>query len=210
MQIIKKGSRGDEVKKLQKILHLLADGIFGSLTEEAVKQFQKEHGLMPDGIVGQKTWSLLLQQETSSLQKSNRNIKEIIVHCTATKEGINQTVEQIRKYHTAKPPMGRGWSDIGYHYVIYLDGSIHEGRNVNIAGAHCTNHNAYSIGVVYVGGLDSKGKSKDTRTPAQKTALLALLKNLKKFYPNAKIYGHRDFANKDCPCFNAKEEYKSI
>lgn len=207
MRIIKLGDRGDEVKKLQKLLHLLDDGIFGKLTQEAVKNFQKEHGLFADGIVGPKTWSILLAQD---FKKSTRNIKEIIVHCTATKEGLNQTVEQIKKYHTAKPPMGRGWSDIGYHYVIYLDGSIHEGRNINISGAHCTNHNTNSIGVVYVGGLDSKGKSKDTRTKEQKESLIKLLKNLKTLYPNAKIYGHRNFANKDCPCFDAKEEYKNL
>ena len=207
MRIIKLGDRGDEVKKLQKLLHLLDDGIFGKLTQEAVKNFQKEHGLFADGIVGPKTWSILLAQD---FKKSTRNIKEIIVHCTATKEGLNQTVEQIKKYHTAKPPMGRGWSDIGYHYIIYLDGSIHEGRNVNISGAHCTNHNTNSIGVVYVGGLDSKGNAKDTRTPAQKEALIKLLKELKKLYPKATIHGHREFANKACPCFDAKKEYSNI
>lgn len=207
MRVIKLGDRGDEVKKLQKLLHLLDDGIFGKLTQEAVKNFQKEHGLFADGIVGPKTWSILLAQD---FKKSTRNINEIIVHCTATKEGLNQTVEQIKKYHTAKPPMGRGWSDIGYHYIIYLDGSIHEGRNVNISGAHCTNHNVNSIGVVYVGGLDSKGNAKDTRTPAQKEALIKLLKELKKLYPKATIHGHREFANKACPCFDAKKEYSNI
>ena len=207
MRVIKLGDRGDEVKRLQQLLHLLDDGIFGKLTQEAVKNFQKEHGLFADGIVGPKTWSILLAQD---FKKSTRNIKEIIVHCTATKEGLNQTVEQIKKYHTAKPPMGRGWSDIGYHYIIYLDGSIHEGRNVNISGAHCTNHNTNSIGVVYVGGLDSKGNAKDTRTPAQKEALIKLLKELKKLYPKATIHGHREFANKACPCFDAKKEYSNI
>lgn len=209
MRLIKLGDRGDEVKKLQQILHLLADGIFGKLTQEAVKQFQKEHGLMPGGIIGEKTWTLLLK-DGETLKKSKRYIKEIIVHCTATREGVNQTVEQIRKYHTAKPPMGRGWSDIGYHYVVYLDGTIHEGRNVNISGAHCTGHNANSIGVVYVGGLDAKGNAKDTRTNAQKDGLLKLLKDLKKLYPKATIHGHREYAQKACPCFDAKKEYSNI
>lgn len=207
MRIIKLGDRGDEVKKLQKLLHLLDDGIFGKLTQEAVKKFQKEHGLFADGIVGPKTWSILLAQD---FKKSTRNIKEIIVHCTATKEGLNQTVEQIKKYHTAKPPMGRGWSDIGYHYIIYLDGSIHEGRNVSISGAHCKNHNVNSIGVVYVGGLDSKGNAKDTRTEAQKESLKKLIKTLKETYPKATVHGHREFANKACPCFDAKKEYENI
>ena len=70
-----------------------------------------------------------------------RNIKEIIVHCSATPEGEDFTVEQIRKMHLA-----RGFSDIGYHYVIYRDGSIHKGRDEAKSGAHCTGHNTISIG----------------------------------------------------------------
>lgn len=204
MKTLKIGSRGEEVKVLQKALNLLADGIFGPLTDEAVREFQKKHGLVIDGIVGPKTWALL-EGNNSSLKKSSRYINEIIVHCTATKEGQNYTVDQVRQWHK-----GRGWSDIGYHYLIYIDGSIHEGRNVNISGAHTIGHNTNSIGVCYVGGLDSQGKVKDTRTEAQKSSLLKLLKQLKGLYPKATIHGHCEFAAKACPCFNAREEYKNI
>ena len=135
-----------------------------------------------------------------------RKITEIIVHCSATPEGQNFTVEDIDRWHKQK-----GWQGIGYHYVIYLDGSVHKGRNEEVIGAHCLGHNAYSIGVCYIGGLDKWTKAhKDTRTDAQKQALIDLLKSLKEKYPNAIIYGHRDFSKKDCPCFDAKNEYKNI
>lgn len=135
-----------------------------------------------------------------------RNIKEIIVHCSATPEGKDYTVSQIKQWH-----LQRGFNDIGYHYVVYRDGSIHVGRKEEITGAHCQGHNSISIGVCYIGGLSKDGKSaKDTRTNEQKVALISLLKGLKKKYPQAKIYPHNKFAKKDCPCFDAEEEYKYL
>lgn len=205
METIKRGSRGESVKTLQKALHLYPDGIFGAMTEESVKQFQKANGLKPDGIVGDKTWAIILPK-SDTLIKSRRNIKEIIVHCTATPEGRNVTIPEITSWHKK-----RGFTTIGYHYVIMLDGSLSIGRDVNVSGAHCVGHNSNSIGVCYVGGLAKDGKTaKDTRTPAQKYALLQLLKKLRAAYPNAKIYGHRDFAAKACPSFDATKEYKNI
>lgn len=200
MTILKKGSKGAEVKTLQQKLNLMADGIFGSLTEEAVKEFQANNGLTVDGIVGQKTWDKL------GVSYNPRNIKEIIIHCSATPEGKDFTTAQIKQGHLA-----RGFSDIGYHYVIYRDGSIHTGRDESVSGAHCTGHNTISIGVCYIGGVASDGKTpKDTRTDAQKAALVKLLKQLKAKYPQAKIYPHYKFAAKACPCFNAEEEYKNL
>ena len=204
MMTLKKGSRGDDVKRLQQALKLYPDGVFGPLTEEAVKQFQTKYGLVADGVVGPHTWSLI--EGNPVYKKSKRAINEIIVHCTASYEGNAMTVEQIRRMHKKE----RGWSDIGYHYVVYLDGTVHNGRDVNISGAHCTGHNTHSIGVVYVGGLAKNGKAKDTRTPAQKAGLLKLLKELKRLYPKATIHGHREYARKDCPCFDAKTEYSKL
>ncbi|GAY30706.1 N-acetylmuramoyl-L-alanine amidase [Prevotella sp. MGM2] len=202
MEILKKGSRGESVKTLQNALHLMPDGIFGSLTEEAVKQHQRSYGLKVDGIVGPNTWAVLRTGEVTQLLKSKRKIKEIIVHCSATPEGKDFTVADIRAWH-----LQRGFSDIGYHYVIYRDGSVHKGRDINISGAHCTGHNSISIGICYIGGQTADGTPKDTRTDAQKKALLKLLKELKKLYPNATIHGHKEFAAKACPCFEVKDEY---
>lgn len=211
--ILKKNANNDKdaVKAVQSLLGISADGIFGPQTEAAVKQWQREHGLEDNGIVGDKTFAAMFPQDLSSadlplrLKKSSRAINEIIVHCSATEEGKHYSVETIRKWHVA-----RGFKDIGYNYVVYLDGSIHEGRNVNIAGAHTTNHNARSIGICYIGGLDKKHKPKDTRTDAQKAALLKLIRALKKLYPNATVHGHREFANKACPCFDAYKEYRHV
>lgn len=206
MNTLRKGSRGNEVKMLQTSLNLIADGIFGDLTEEAVRDFQKHNGLKVDGIVGSNTWKKLGIKDNGEVKKSVRNIKEIIVHCSDTPDGKDFTVADIRRWHLA-----RNFSDIGYHYVIYRDGSVHEGRNVDISGAHCTNHNSISIGICYIGGRAAVGTTpKDTRTEAQKKALVDLLKKLKKLYPNATIHGHREFAAKACPCFDAKQEYANI
>ena len=205
MQTLRKGSRGNDVRTLQRILHLFEDGIFGSITEESVKAFQRANNIPADGIVGNATWNLLLAK-SDELVKSKRSINEIIVHCTATPDGRPVTIREITQWHKK-----RGFSTIGYHYVVMLDGTVCNGRNVDTVGAHCTNHNSHSIGVCYVGGLDKVTKQpKDTRTPAQKYALTTLLKKLKALYPKAKIYGHHDFANKACPCFDAKSEYKLI
>ena len=133
-----------------------------------------------------------------------RSIDKIIVHCSATREGQHVTVQQIRQWH-----LQRNFADIGYHYVIYLDGSVHKGRPLEKAGAHCKGQNAHSIGICYVGGLDRQGKPKDTRTAAQKAALLTLIRELRQRFPRATVHGHREFANKACPCFDCKE-YKSI
>ena len=198
--VLKLGSRGNEVKVLQEKLNLKVDGIFGPLTEEAVKDFQRSNGLEVDGIVGANTLSKL------NLSVNKRTIKELIVHCSATPEGKDYSVDTIRQWH-----LQRGFSDIGYHYVIYRDGSIHIGRDESIIGAHCTGHNTNSIGVCYIGGCASDGKTpKDTRTTEQKQSLVKLLKELKTKYPQASIHGHRDFSSKACPSFDATKEYSSI
>ena len=197
------GSRGEAVIVIQQALHLYPDGIFGRLTEEAVKAFQTEKGLKPDGIVSPATMSKLVPL---MVKRSKRVIKEIIVHCSATSEGKDFTVEDVRRWHKQQ-----GWSDIGYHYVIGRHGEKWTGRDVDVSGAHCEGHNRNSIGVCYIGGLDAAGKkAKDTRTLQQKAVMLSLLTELKRLYPQAKIYGHRDFARKDCPSFDAKNEYKTI
>lgn len=135
-----------------------------------------------------------------------RRINEIIVHCSATPKGRDFTVADITNWHKQ-----RGFKTIGYHYVVYRDGSVHVGRPVEQVGAHCVGHNANSIGVCYIGGLAADGKTpEDTRTIAQKDALVLLLNKLKRDFPLATIHGHRDFARKACPSFDATKEYKGL
>jgi len=135
-----------------------------------------------------------------------REISKIIVHCTATPEGRHTTIEDVRRWH-----LDRGWSDIGYHFLIYLDGSVHAGRPIEKPGAHTKGHNKESIGIAYVGGIDKVNfKAKDTRTEEQKDALVDMLEYFKIAHPDAVIHGHRDFANKACPSFDATKEYDNI
>ncbi len=202
METIRKGSRGASVKKLQQRLNLIADGIFGSITEEAVIEFQKRQGLVADGIVGTKTWDALGGSKTNT-----RFINKIIIHCSATPEGEDYTVDQIRGIH-----LERGFTDIGYHWYITRDGKIHKGRDESKVGAHTKGQNANSIGVCYCGGCPPRSISgwnrmgKDTRTQAQREAIIKLCKDLKHRYPNSTIHGHNEFAAKACPSFNVQTD----
>ena len=142
------------------------------------------------------------------MKKSTRQIKYLVVHCSATPEGRNHTAKDIDAWHRQ-----RGFDGIGYNYIIRLDGTVEEGRDVNKIPSHVKGYNKESIGICYIGGIDKNTlQPKDTRTPAQKEALKKLLTELKKLYPQAEILGHRDFPNvaKACPCFNAKIEYKNL
>jgi len=134
-----------------------------------------------------------------------RDINEIIVHCSATFPEQVVTVSDLDRWHKQK-----GYKSIGYHYVVYLDGTVHTGRPVEQEGAHCKNHNAHSIGVCYIGGWDKEGQPCDSRTEKQKVVMRHLIACLKAQYPGAVVYGHSDFAAKACPCFNAKQEYQDL
>jgi N-acetylmuramoyl-L-alanine amidase len=137
-----------------------------------------------------------------SLRKTDRKINKIILHCTATPEGMDVDVKKVTEWHKK-----RGFSTIGYHYLVKLDGTIEEGRSVHKMGAHVKGYNADSIGVVYVGGCDEDMKPKDTRTPEQEMALANLLDSLMELYPIASLHGHNEFAAKACPSFNVQKEY---
>ncbi len=134
--------------------------------------------------------------------KSN---KDIIIHCSATPEGRDVDIETVRGWHK-----GRGWRDVGYHYFVKLDGTVQVGRKETDSGAHTIGHNN-DIGVCYAGGMNiDMTKPMDTRTEEQKQAIIDVIKDIKTRYPDAKVYGHRDFSAKACPSFDAKEEYKDM
>ena len=123
-------------------------------------------------------------------------ISEIILHCSATREGRDFRAKDIDRWHKQ-----RGFNGIGYNYVIDLDGTVEKGRPVGSIGAHTVGHNAKSIGICYIGGLDQNGRPKDTRTDAQKKALEGLIKHLLKTWVGAKVSGHNQWARKACPSF---------
>jgi N-acetyl-anhydromuramyl-L-alanine amidase AmpD len=148
-----------------------------------------------------------------------KNIRRIVIHCTATREGQDIDAATIRRWH-----LRQGWSDIGYHFVIGIDGEIERGRPEEIAGSHVRGFNTGSIGVVYVGGLDAQGKGKDTRTPAQQDAMAQLVRDLLASYPGAEVVGHRDLSPdrdgdgvverhewlKECPCFDVRSWWAGV
>ena len=137
---------------------------------------------------------------------AQRKITEIIVHCAATPEGKDFTVDDITRWHKQ-----RGFRTIGYHHVVYRDGSVHPGRPEGEIGAHCTGPTAGAMGVCDGGGGAADGEpAPATRPPDQRKALLMLLRRLRAKYPNAKIHGHRDFAAKACPSFDATKEYADL
>lgn len=210
MTTIKKGSTGSDVKTLQNKLALKADGVFGPATEAAVITFQKNNGLVADGIVGAKTWAKLGVTVGTSVQTA-RKITKIILHCSATPKGEDFSVETIRQWH-----LQRGFNDIGYHYVVGLDGKIYKGRDEALAGAHTTGQNANSIGICYIGGCPARTdknwamKGEDTRTPEQKKALVEIVKEMLRKYPGATVHGHREFAQKACPSFDVQKEIETF
>ena len=136
-----------------------------------------------------------------------RNVTLLIVHCTGTPMNTPCGYKEINNYHLNV----LGWKNgCGYHFIIRRNGSIENGRPLDMVGAHCYGHNKHSIGIVYEGGIDLDGKPADTRTPEQKQVMRRLLERLKKDYPKAIIVGHNTFSNKACPCFDAVKEYADL
>ena len=138
-----------------------------------------------------------------------RVITLVIIHCSAVTPDQTSSAAQIDSWHRKDRHYKFG---IGYHYVIRRNGDIEPGRLEWMVGAHCLNHNKYSIGVCYEGGLDARGQPADTRTDEQKAAMRKLLERLHRDYPKAVIVGHHDLdPMKDCPCIaNVAREYADL
>lgn len=136
-----------------------------------------------------------------------RKIDSIILHCADTPEGKDFTVEDIDRWHKQ-----RGWSGIGYHFVVYRDGTVEKGRDIDTAGAHCEGHNKTSIGICYIGGKGKNGEPKDTRTPQQHDSLVDLVLILQHQYniPTINIHCHNEFSTKPCPCFSIEDFIKEL
>ncbi|TNE59407.1 MAG: lysozyme [Alphaproteobacteria bacterium] len=127
----------------------------------------------------------------------HRKIDRLILHCSATPPTMDIGAREIRRWHLA-----RGWSDIGYHYVIRRDGEVEPGRAEAVIGAHTRGFNHGSLGICLVGGLTEEGMALFNFTDAQMIALKALLKELLARYEGATLHGHNEFADKACPCFD--------
>lgn len=142
----------------------------------------------------------------------------LIIHCSATQEGKHYTIDDIKRWHTAPKPNGRGWRQVGYSDAIYLDGSLHNLVSYNndniVQGWEITNGvrgiNGLSRHVVYIGGIDSKGNAKDTRTLDQSITLEQYVKKTILIHPDIKVAGHNQFAAKACPSFDVPKWLRSI
>jgi len=136
------------------------------------------------------------------MSKFKKDPTLVVIHCSATTEGKHYDSKDIHRWHK-----NRGWSGIGYHIVILIDGSIEYGRPSDTIGAHTRGVNYKSIGVCLIGGLDSKGKAKDTRTDAQKKSLIKVVGKLRNKYKGIKVHGHNEFSSKACPSFDVQKEF---
>jgi N-acetylmuramoyl-L-alanine amidase len=198
------------------------DGYMGPRTREAIRRFQESRKLASDGILGPVTLGALMGQAElphspeSPRRPGGRAIHTLVWHCTATPEGKEFTRAQIKAMHLL-----RGFTDIGYHRLIHLDGSVSDGRPENQEGAHVSGHNRGTLGYSYVGGIGSNGSPKDTRTVAQRATMVRLTKEAITKYQLRLVLGHRDLSPdrdhdgvvepfewvKVCPCFDAAGEY---
>jgi N-acetylmuramoyl-L-alanine amidase len=183
----------DDIRAVQRLLGALGhpvavDGVWGTASRLALSEAHKSAtGQVPI---------------FAAQPKATRPISELIFHCSATPEGREVSVETITAWHKA-----RDFATIGYHYVVHLDGEVEAGRSEATIGAHVLGHNVGTLGVVYVGGTDADGKAKDTRTAAQKVALIAVRDALMVKYPTIKkVSGHNQYAAKACPSFYVPDD----
>jgi len=133
---------------------------------------------------------------------SLKSVKYLVIHCSATPPQMDIDVSDIRRWH-----LDRGWSDVGYHYIITRTGSLQTGRGIDTRGAHVKGHNSHSLGICLVGGVDIEGEPDNNFTSDQFETLHGLLGWLKNGFPDAKILGHRDFegVSKACPSMDVRE-----
>jgi N-acetylmuramoyl-L-alanine amidase len=125
-----------------------------------------------------------------------RAINLIFLHCTATSQSA--TIPSIQKYWKEKLK----WNNPGYHYLIESNGKVTQLQPEEKPSNGVAGHNSNSIHISYIGGIDSKGKALDNRTPEQIQSQVKLINQLLVKYPSAKVAGHNQFSSKACPSFD--------
>lgn len=205
MKLIQRGSIGASVRKWQKFIGVKDDGIFGNGTTKATIAWQEANGLVADGIVGKLTIKKAEEQGFEKQTEYTRDINEVIVHITASND--NATVEDIRQGH-----IQRGFSDIGYHWIVDRQGVVHKGRDEDIIGSHVAGYNADTIGISYIArGKDSdqNGEYGKYMTESQRIALEKKIADiLMRHKLEVKdVSGHNQYnLGKACPCFKVNKQ----
>ena len=125
----------------------------------------------------------------------------IVIHCAATKASMDIGLTEIRKWHV----QDNGWRDVGYHYIIRRNGEVELGRSIRDTGAHAAGYNHKSVSVCMVGGMAEDNSAENNFTPHQWVALIIEIKKLSEMYPDAKIIGHNEISEKECPSFDVQK-----
>ena len=148
-----------------------------------------------------------------------KQLKYLVIHCTATPEGREVSAADIKRWHTSPAPSGRGWKQVGYTDLIHLDGTVERlvanNEDANVDPWEITNgatgYNSISRHIVYVGGCEAHTqKPKDTRTPAQREALKRYVLEFHRKHPTVKIVGHNELSAKACPSFDVQQWLNEI
>lgn len=149
-----------------------------------------------------------------------KELKYLVIHCTATREGREVSAAEIRRWHTSPVSAGgRGWKQVGYTDLVHLNGSVERlvanNEDAWVDPWEITNgakgYNSISRHIVYAGGVAADGKTaKDTRTTAQKAALEKYVKDFHAAHPKVKIIGHNQVAAKACPSFDVQAWLREI
>jgi N-acetylmuramoyl-L-alanine amidase len=192
-------------------LEYWSEGVTGrshARLRDAAKEFQGIHGLKADGIIGPKTEAALRAAVGTRLQL-------LVLHCSATREGVPVSAAAIVRYHL----QNRGWSRPGYSDIIELDGRLVNVRayddDDNVSPWEVTNgmlgqFNRNARHVCYVGGIDANKKAKDTRTAGQLATMQKYILDHIERHPAIVIIGHNAVQRKGCPCFNVPDYLRSI
>jgi hypothetical protein len=135
------------------------------------------------------------------------HVKYLVIHCAATPPEMDIGRAEIDRWHRE-----RGMARIGYHLVIRRNGTIEEGRPLDVVGAHAVGFNLISVGVCLVGGVTAagaKGKPEANYTVEQMEKLRGMLSHYEWVFRNAAVIGHRDLPSaharlKACPSFDVR------
>lgn len=209
MRLLYKGMSGDDVLKWQTFLHSQGyklgnlDADFGGKTDSATRLYQVNNGLIDDGLVGRNTITKAIEDGFKTVSIFVRDVNELIIHITASND--NATVEDIRKGHK-----DRGFTDIGYHYLVDRAGVVHPGRPEDTVGAHCAGMNAHTLGIAYIARGNDKKSNEPYGTYMTEPQRLSLEKLVAQKLKERKldeydVSGHNDHnKGKACPCFRVK------